>query len=265
MLRRLTVTATSAALALSTAAAHAQDLAFVACPIVKDTPSVPCWLTEYEGELYYMGVQSDVSAPFTPPWLGHKALVEGTPDPDGQRICGGIVLEPVKVSVMPEISPECDTVLMAEPGYVLPFEPRRPPGPSSGRLAFSPPPPPPKPEPPFEVRSFDIHFPFEGAVNFQTPGALQQVLDYARDVGATRLEVEGHRAAVRLSNGDLLEERDGIARLRAAQVARMFDGLVPGLQQVEVISSEDTEPGYWQDRKVTITVHPGPAQSAAQD
>ena len=24
---------------------------FVACPIVRDTASVPCWLAEYEGEL----------------------------------------------------------------------------------------------------------------------------------------------------------------------------------------------------------------------
>ncbi len=257
MLRCLTLTSAAAAMAMSSAAASAQDLAFVTCPIVKDTPSVPCWLTEYEGELYYMGVQSDVSAPFNPPWLGHKALVEGTPDPDGQRICGGIVLEPVRVSVMPEMSPECDTVLMAEPGYVLPFEPRRPPGPSSGSLAFSPPPPPPKPEPPFEVRSFDIHFAFEGSVNFQTPRLLQEVLDYARDVGAKRLEVTGHRASVLLSDGRVLEEREGIAELRAQQVGRMFDGLVPGLEQVDINSSEATEPGDWQDRRVTITVYPG--------
>ncbi len=256
MLRTLTVTCTSAALALSSAVASAQDLAFIACPIVKDTPSVPCWLTEYGGELYYMGVQSDVSAPFNPPWLGHKALVEGTPSADGERICGGIVLEPVKVSVMPELSPECDTVLMAEPGYVLPFEPRRPPGPSNGRLAFTPPPPPPPPEPPLEVRSFEIYFPFEGSVNFQTPGALQEVLDYARNVEAKRLEVTGHRAAVQLTNGEVIAERDGIAALRASQVGRMFDGLLPSLQEVEVGSSEEAEVGDWQDRKVVITVYP---------
>ena len=32
-------------------------IAFVACPIVQDTPSVPCWLDEYDGKTYYMGIQ----------------------------------------------------------------------------------------------------------------------------------------------------------------------------------------------------------------
>ena len=49
---------------------------FVSCPIVRDTASVPCWLTEYEGETYFLTVQSDVTAPVTPPWLGHRVLVK---------------------------------------------------------------------------------------------------------------------------------------------------------------------------------------------
>ena len=39
---------------------------FVACPIVRDTASVPCWLAEYEGEMYFLTLQTDVSAPVTP-------------------------------------------------------------------------------------------------------------------------------------------------------------------------------------------------------
>ena len=68
---------------------------FVACPIVRDTKTQPCWLAEYEGELYYLGQQSGVASDFYPPQLGHQALVEGTV---GQgRVCGGIPLQPVKV------------------------------------------------------------------------------------------------------------------------------------------------------------------------
>lgn len=256
MSRAAIIAAAVTAALTNAAAAQAEELAFVACPIVKDTPSVPCWLTEYQGELYYMGVQSDVSAPFNPPWLGHKALVEGTPDPQGERICGGIVLEPVRVSVMPEMSPECDTMLAAEPGYVLPFEPRRPPGPSSGRLAFTPPPPPPSPEPPFVAKAFDITFPFEGSVNFQTPGMLDDVLRYARDIGASRITVEGFRDAVTLSDGSVIEEREGIAAKRAGEVGRMFQGLVDTVQRVDISSSEATRPGDADDRKVTVTVLP---------
>ena len=111
---------------------------FVACPIVRDTASVPCWLAEYDGELYFLTLQTDVSAPVTPPWLGHRVLVEGTAARDRPRICGGVVLEPVVLSVLPELDAACNTaVLPAEDRYNLTFEPPRPPGPSAGRLAFA--------------------------------------------------------------------------------------------------------------------------------
>ena len=255
MIRQLTALAAGIA-AIASASALAQDLAFVTCPIIKDTPSVPCWLAEYGGELYYMGVQSDVSAPFSPPWLGHEALVEGTPSPTGERICGGVVLEPVKVSVMPEMAPECDTMLPAEPGYVLPFEPRRPPGPSNGRLAFTPPEPPPAPQPPFEARSFPIYFPFEGSVNFQTPGVLREIQDYAEAIGATRIRVTGHRAAVRLTGGEVLEEREGLAEKRAREVSAMFRGLIPTVTSVETVVQDEAQIGDHTARRVDVVVVP---------
>ena len=253
---RLLGTIATSALVLVSSHARAEDLAFVACPIVKDTPSVPCWLTEYDGELYYMGVQSDVSAPFNPPWLGHKALVEGTPSAEGERICGGIVLDPVTVSVMPEMSPECDEMRPADPGYVLPFEPRRPPGPSGGSLAFTPPPPPPPPEPPYEAKTFTILFPFEGSVNFQTPGALQAIQEYAENIGARRIVVTGYRASVRLTDGSLLTERAGIAETRAREVSRMFDNLIPSVETVETLIDEEPRIGDRNDRRVDVTVEP---------
>ena len=67
---------------------------FVACPIVRDTKTQPCWLAEYEGELYYLGQQGGVANDFYPPQLGHEALVEGTVG-EG-RVCGGIPLQPVR-------------------------------------------------------------------------------------------------------------------------------------------------------------------------
>ena len=257
MTARIFAAAAGFGVILSGQTAAAQDhLAFVACPYVRDTVSVPCWLTEYQGETYYMGIQSDVSAPFTPPWLGHKALVEGTPAADGRRVCGGIVLEPVKVSVVLEMSPECNRVEMADPNYVLPFTPPRPPGPSGGSLAFTYPAPPPAPEPPFQPRTFEIYFPFDGGVNFQTPNALQGVLLYANQVGARRLEVQGLRAAVQLTDGTLIEEREGLAEIRARSVGRMFEGLVPSVQDIAVSYSEEPQTGDWHNRRVTITVTP---------
>jgi hypothetical protein len=53
-------------------------LQFVACPIVRDTKTQPCWLAEHEGELYYLGQQGGVANNFLPSQLGHQALVEAT-------------------------------------------------------------------------------------------------------------------------------------------------------------------------------------------
>ena len=64
--------------ALAAAAPPAGErISFVSCPIVRDTRSVPCWLSEYQGDLYYLTIQSDVSAAVQPPLLGHQVLVEG--------------------------------------------------------------------------------------------------------------------------------------------------------------------------------------------
>src|SRR6188768_1568788 len=84
-------------------------LSFVSCPIVRDTKSVPCWLAEYEGETYFLTLQTDVSAPVTPPWLGHQVLVEGVVSSE-PRICGGVVLKPVHLSVLPERDASCSTI-----------------------------------------------------------------------------------------------------------------------------------------------------------
>jgi hypothetical protein len=114
MTRRLSIKAALflGAFAMS-ATAHAAEraqrsLAFVACPIMRDTTTVPCWLAEYEGELYYLTIQVDTTVDLRAPQLGYKVLVEGSPS-DKPRICGGIPLEPVQLSVMPERSPECQT------------------------------------------------------------------------------------------------------------------------------------------------------------
>jgi len=51
---------------------------FVACPIVRDTKTLPCWLAEYEGELYFLGLQGGGASEFYPSQLNHEALVVTT-------------------------------------------------------------------------------------------------------------------------------------------------------------------------------------------
>jgi hypothetical protein len=234
-------------------AVERRHLAFVACPIVQDTPSVPCWLTQDHGVTYYMGIQSDVSAPFNPPSLGHKVLVEG--DATDKIICGAQVIEPITISIMPELSPECNELRVVREGVDLGFEPPRPPGPSGGRLAYDYAPPA-KPKPPFGPRTFTVRYAFEGMVNFQTPRVMAPALEYAQLSQATQIEVRGFRGATRLSDGTVLREHEGIARERADEIARMFRGA--GLDQARftVSASDEAVEGGPENRRVEITVRP---------
>lgn len=199
-----------------------QPTNFVSCPIVRDTASVPCWLAEYNGELYFLTLQTDVSAPVTPPWLGHRVLVEGAVSAE-PRICGGIVLKPVHLSVL-ESDASCNTMLPAEERYNLTFEPPRPPGPSGGRLAFDNPPSPRPAAPAASPREFVVSYPFDGLVGFNHAGLLTEILQLARAVSAREIEIVGYRGSVRLSNGQTMVEEPAIGKKRAEQVAMLLKG-----------------------------------------
>jgi hypothetical protein len=230
-LRHTAVAAIALLASVTTSAAPEPHRNFVACPIVRDTATVPCWLAEYKGELYFLTLQTDVSAPVNPPQLGHRVLVEGVVS-DEPRICGGKVLKPVTLSVLPELDSSCSTILPAEERYNLTFEPPRPPGPSRGRLAFAPDPQAPaaRPEPTPDAgpRTFALQYDFDGLVAFRHAGQLQQIAEFAQKGKATRIEITSYRAASLLSDETLLTERDGIGRQRAEQLASLLrdSGLV---------------------------------------
>ena len=198
---------------------------FVSCPIVRDTASVPCWLAEYDGELYFLTIQSDVTSPVTPPWLGHRVLVEGTVSAE-PRICGGIVLKPVHLSVMPEPDASCNTMLPAEERYNLTFEPPRPPGPSKGRLAFDNAPPPARPSAAAlpSTKEFVVPYDFDAMVGFNHARVLTEVLEFARAVNAREIDIVGYRGAARLSNGQVMPEEAGMGKRRAEQLAMLLQG-----------------------------------------
>ncbi len=253
-----------AALALGPALAAAEPkagdrLSFVACPIVRDTRSVPCWLSEHGDELYYLTIQSDVSAAVQPPMLGHQVLVEGVVS-DAPRICGGIVLASVHLSVMPERDANCNTLLPADDRYTIDFNPR-PPGPSGGRLAFAP-------DPATSARSapryegpqtVELYFDFDKGVSFRHPADLVSILERARQIAAKRGGVTGVRGAHRLSDGSLLEESPSVGQRRAEEVARLLTGA--GLKIPLSVDWKDGEPEAdgvddWRSRRVTVVLEP---------
>jgi hypothetical protein len=256
---RLVVTAAlSLVSAVAAAEAPQQYLSFVSCPIVRDTKTVPCWLAEYEGETYFLTIQTDVSAPVNPPWLGHRVLVEGVVSSE-PNICGGRVLKPVTLSVLPELDGSCNTILPAEDRFNLTFEPPRPPGPSMGRLAFNYPDDP-KAKPGDGPKDFLIEYDFNGLVVFRHPRSLGAIFDYARDTQAKHIDITGFRGASRLSNGEKFVEAADIGKRRAEQVAELLKGA--GLTNIEYrVRWHDaaakpngrTDP---KSRKVEVTVRP---------
>lgn len=236
---------------LLAAFALGQQKSFVACPVVRDTETVPCFLAEYEGELYYLGIQQDITADFHPPQLKHEVLVEGRVA-RGPRVCGGIPLQPVSISVIKEVNPACNTLLPAEPGMEAPPAPRGA-GPSSRR-------PEPKTREPLTGRQeFNILYAFnDDYLEYGANQKLNEAAAYAKQIHASSVKVSGYRATSVLSNGNKLVEKAGLAQKRAQNIGRVLKGLgVPG---VTVEWKDDAEPGDGitdpSRRRVTIVVTP---------
>jgi outer membrane protein OmpA-like peptidoglycan-associated protein len=247
-------------------ATFAQQRNFVACPIVRDTKTVPCFLAEYEGETYYLTIQQDIQAELYPPQLLHEVLVEGTVAP-GPRICGGIPLKPVKLSVLPELNLSCDTILPAEPGIEAPPT-RRPAGPSTRQapvvVGGAAPAGAPRQErftAPFAEREFTVLYDFDSSFLFsRDTRVVTQAATYAIAAKAKSVEITAHRAASLLSNGRILTENETIAAQRAEKVLDLLRGLGtdPASIKVRIVPEVAKPDGISdpQNRFVSIRVTP---------
>lgn len=192
--------------------APAERKQFLTCPIVRDTKTQPCWLAEYQGELYYLGQQSGVAGDFYPPQLGHQVLVEGAV---GQgRVCGGIPLQPVKVSVILELTPACRTMWPAEDGIEAPPPVPSPRGPAPSWVRTSGP------------GDVTLYFDFDNDFfSLHVTVALTDVAAHIKETKASRVEVTGYRASTRLTGGELLTEQPKLGLVRARKVADTLVGL----------------------------------------
>ena len=223
---------------------HAQNLSFVTCPVVRDTKTVPCWLAEYKGEIYYLGNQGGVAQDFYPPQLNHEVLVEGVVA-DGPRVCGGVPLRPVKTSVLIEINRACNSILPVEDGIDAP---QRPPArePVSWVRAASP-------------ADVTIFFDFDNDfLSLHTTTAVQRIAELFKQTSASFIEVTAFRGASKLSNESVMVEQQVIAAARAAKVREILIGL--GIPQASLKVSVNPAPASpdgvndpW-SRKVTLSV-----------
>ena len=242
---------------LGTIVALGQQRNFVACPIVRDTKTVPCFLAEYEGETYYLGIQQDITSDFHPPQLKHEVLVEGRVAP-GPRVCGGIPLQPLSISVLKEVNLACSTLLPAEPGLDAPPAPRGP-GPSSRRAEDGSGAKRPPREPLTGRQEFTVPYAFnDDYLEYAANQVVTEAAVYAKRIGASNVKVSGYRATTVLSNGNHLVEKTGLAEKRAQNITTVLRGL--GVARIVTESKNEPEPGDGQNdpsrRRVTIVVTP---------
>lgn len=226
--------------------AFAQQKNFIACPIVRDTKTVPCFLAEYEGETYFLGIQQDITAEFHPPQLKHEVLVEGQVAA-GPRVCGGIPLKPITISVVKEVNLSCNLVLPQEPGLDAPEAPRGA-GPSSKR-------PTPQPVVPKSGRQeFTVRYQFDDTfLEFAGNRAVGEASAYFRANPSAKVEVIGYRSQTALSNGRTLVEAAGIEQKRAEAVAKLLRGSGVANVSVRSVTDPGKTPG---DRRVSIVIQP---------
>ncbi len=201
--------------ALAAAPANAQaagdTVRFISCPIYRDVDAgrkSGCWLADERetGRRFDIG-----NAPTKPDW-NHEVLVEGkvSSAPDA---CGGVVLEPVRVSVLPGV---CIRQMLPAEGFkgrafVLPERNVRP---ASV--------PRPAPQPPFTERSFYLLYDFnrDFLVYQLDDYLLDQAITYIRGVAPKRIVVTGFAATTPANvSGRSIAEDAAIAKSRAQSVS----------------------------------------------
>ncbi len=190
---------------------------FVACPIFRDTVR-QCWLAKSQGTTYYIDPGTGYR-----PQLGFRVLVEGTVSSE-PNACGGVVLNPVHITVLPERTPSCNTILpgkgFAPPpvrnnfGYVKHADDPALPKYAPGDVL-------PLPPPPYKNVHYTVYFPYNRA--FLPEGTTEVIVEaaaaYIRASKARHVTVTGYAGNSLLQNKQTLVERKTIAEERAKLVA----------------------------------------------
>lgn len=190
-----------------------EEVRFITCPIYRDTDAgrkSGCWL----GDRRETGTRFDITGSPTKPDWNHAVLVEGRVVEGDTQQCGGVLLEPVRVSVLHDQN--CTRHMLPAEGFTgrrfsLPtrnirplYEPRE------------------LPKPPYQEKSFDIPFDFgrDYIVYQLSDYYIDKAVKYAIDIDASRVEITGYAATTPTTvSGQTLGEPAELA-LRRAEVAR---------------------------------------------
>ena len=200
-----------ATLLLATASsAAAETVRFISCPIYRDTDAgrkSGCWLADEPAS----GRRFDVSTSPTKPDWARAVLVEGQVTQNKSN-CGGTLLDPVRVSILPD---QCPRHMLPAEGFAgnrfaLPVRNVRPV--SEPRAA---------PTRPWTDRTFHLVFDFNTSfVVYQLDDyLLDQAITYIRAVNPKRVIVTGWAATDPAEvSGRRIAEDSAIARTRAEMI-----------------------------------------------
>lgn len=209
------------------AAQAAEELRFISCPVFRDVDAgrkSGCWLAQDAAT----GVRYDVGlAPTKPDW-NREILVEGRPASTQDDACGGVVLDPVRVSLLPGA---CTRHALPAEGFagrrfVLPARNVRP----LSEMRAAPP-------RPWTDRSFSLVFDFDRSFVVYQLGdyLLDQAIGWIRAVKPARIVVTGFADTIPTQvSGRELAESPSIARARAEVVAEALRRLGVDMRTVEV-------------------------------
>jgi outer membrane protein OmpA-like peptidoglycan-associated protein len=190
-----------------------EELRFVTCPTYRDTDSgrkSGCWLADEPAS----GVRYDISPSPTKPDWNFAVLVEGKIAADQTPFCGGVTLDPVRVSVLPQ--QRCAAALLPAEGFAgRAFAlPKRTVAPLyAPRTAAAP---------PFAPRAFALTFDFgSDFITYQLSDFyLEQAVYYALDSDAPRIEIAGYaQTKPQTVSGVKLAEPKALAMQRAQRAA----------------------------------------------
>ena len=274
---------TLAAVALAGACLAAdtgQAISFLACPIARDTgPDTDiCFVAEHAGRRYALINPND----YGNPQLKHRVLVEGRVK-DGPQVCGATPIEG-RVSVIWEVDHSCDQILPFDASFkgvaggvfnsgtpeqrarARELARRAELDPSLSVLPANPEPPPPvAPQPPFTTQTLTVYYPFDSdRGSGPDMNTLWRLAELAKASNA-RIEVVGTRGASRLSSGQVMTEKPGMAQRRAEKIASILEGLGVDRSTVRATWKEapprPTGVDDWKSRRIEMTVRPQAAGS----
>jgi outer membrane protein OmpA-like peptidoglycan-associated protein len=216
------------------AQASGETVRFISCPIYRDVDAgrkSGCWLADERetGRRFDIG-----NAPTKPDW-NHEVLVEGriSSAPDS---CGGVILEPVRVSVLPVACTRQMLPAETHKGkpFVLPTRNVRPL--SEARAA---------PQPPLQEKSFYLLYDFNrDFIVYQLDDyLLDQAITYIRGVKPRKIVVTGYAATRPATvSGRSIAETTDIAKKRAESVTEALVRMGVDRQTIETNWKSGAEP-----------------------